>query len=547
MNFFSRFNSQTSNTEVTPEKDDPDTALKNQYQPLSQSDQIPAAHSNSPLSWLGFTKSESMTEIQPTQNSNLSSLQNSVNHNLPITETDSAPGYSQIARGNRPNTISGNSINSNHSTKSSQHSITIGAGNSHISTLAAAQRSSKENINSSTSPKLSKKNNLHPTRSFENYSSQTADVWDATDLDGQNIAGIEASSGSISIGIGNTSNSTYVKSRPPVLTQPKSSSINRTGAYLSPGQQALQSIKKQRSLGSKVSQNIESSNSSKNSNSIIGGTDHLLAAQTAAKLVIEQAKNTESAISNQQNSISTSSKNDSDQKQNEDKTKRKQSLPPTNLSSKELNRISRFEKLLEKDNLEISELRKAAWSGIPNLYRGDTWRLLCGYMPCSMDRRRAALKRKRNEYNSLIKRYFESSNDPEHSTTFRQIHIDIPRTHPGIELFQKPQVQDMLQRLLFIWAIRHPASGYVQGINDLATPFMIVFIINRLYGGDLNKIPSLGMEGTASELLEEQTQVIVEADTFWCLTKLLDTIQDHFTFAQPGIQRQVHALGFWGD
>ncbi len=31
----------------------------------------------------------------------------------------------------------------------------------------------------------------------------------------------------------------------------------------------------------------------------------------------------------------------------------------------------------------------------------------------------------------------------------------------------------------------------------------------------------------------------VEADSLWCLTALLDGIQDHYTFAQPGIQRLV--------
>ncbi|VDK76191.1 unnamed protein product [Gongylonema pulchrum] len=35
---------------------------------------------------------------------------------------------------------------------------------------------------------------------------------------------------------------------------------------------------------------------------------------------------------------------------------------------------------------------------------------------------------------------------------------------------------------------------------------------------------------------------IVEADSFWCVTALLDTIQDNYTFAQPGIQRKVHQL-----
>ena len=34
----------------------------------------------------------------------------------------------------------------------------------------------------------------------------------------------------------------------------------------------------------------------------------------------------------------------------------------------------------------------------------------------------------------------------------------------------------IFERILYIWAIRHPASGYVQGINDLVTPFFVVFL-----------------------------------------------------------------------
>ena len=82
----------------------------------------------------------------------------------------------------------------------------------------------------------------------------------------------------------------------------------------------------------------------------------------------------------------------------------------------------------------------------------------------------------------------------------------------------------------------------MQGINDLATPFMVVFILDEILDGDLAKIPTLGQPNTETEKLEEEIQWSIEADTFWCLTRLLDTIQDHFTFAQPGIQRQVQAL-----
>jgi len=34
----------------------------------------------------------------------------------------------------------------------------------------------------------------------------------------------------------------------------------------------------------------------------------------------------------------------------------------------------------------------------------------------------------------------------------------------------------------------------------------------------------------------------LEADCFWCFSKLLDGIQDYYTFAQPGIQKRVNSL-----
>lgn len=40
----------------------------------------------------------------------------------------------------------------------------------------------------------------------------------------------------------------------------------------------------------------------------------------------------------------------------------------------------------------------------------------------------------------------------------------------------------------------------------------------------------------------EETRASIEADTFWCMTKLLDGIQDNYTFAQPGIQKKLRAL-----
>lgn len=124
--------------------------------------------------------------------------------------------------------------------------------------------------------------------------------------------------------------------------------------------------------------------------------------------------------------------------------------------------------------------------------------LLQGYLPANMERRKQVLERKREEYWNCVQQYYDSRKDEAHQDTFRQvvqlikiikcmqiyvlnflvpqIHIDIPRMCPLISLFQQTVVQEIFERILFIWAIRHPASGYVQGMNDLVTPFFVVFL-----------------------------------------------------------------------
>lgn len=49
-------------------------------------------------------------------------------------------------------------------------------------------------------------------------------------------------------------------------------------------------------------------------------------------------------------------------------------------------------------------------------------------------------------------------------------------------LFQNKTVQESLKTILFCWGYRHPASGYVQGINDLATPFFVLFLSEFISG-----------------------------------------------------------------
>ncbi|KAH9315005.1 hypothetical protein KI387_023632, partial [Taxus chinensis] len=199
-------------------------------------------------------------------------------------------------------------------------------------------------------------------------------------------------------------------------------------------------------------------------------------------------------------------------------------------------RIAKFVKKLSGSTVELDALRELAWSGVPSYLRPTVWRLLLGYASPNSDRREGVLMRKRQEYVDCVSQYHDipdSDRTDDEIHMLRQIAVDCPRTVPEVAFFQQTAVQTSLERVLYTWAIRHPASGYVQGINDLATPFLVVFLSEYLEGS---------MENWVMSDLSPENMLNVEADCYWCLSKLLDGIQDHYTFAQPGIQRLVFKL-----
>ncbi|KAL8704009.1 MAG: hypothetical protein Q9201_002814 [Fulgogasparrea decipioides] len=221
--------------------------------------------------------------------------------------------------------------------------------------------------------------------------------------------------------------------------------------------------------------------------------------------------------------------------------------------STRISRINKFKRLLQASSTPLSELRDCAWSGIPDEVRAISWQLLLGYLPTSSERRAATLERKRKEYLEGVRQAFERGPStsgipgPRTSTSsharsrgldealWHQISIDVPRTSPHLQLYGYEATQRSLERILYVWAIRHPASGYVQGINDLVTPFWQVFLGTYITDSDVES-------GMDPGQLPKPVLDAVEADSFWCLSKLLDGIQDNYIFAQPGIVRQVSAL-----
>lgn len=247
--------------------------------------------------------------------------------------------------------------------------------------------------------------------------------------------------------------------------------------------------------------------------------------------------------------------------------------------------------LTQSSNINIQELRKISWNGVPSNLRAFTWQILIGYLPTNKSRQSSTLKVKRQEYLDGIKLIEQSLNFDEDSSKstssssinmnrekqlYHQINIDVKRTNPTVRLYSNARIQKSFRKILYFWAIRHPTSGYVQGINDLVTPFFQIFLLNYIWQLQRVKvfqqsqntedddsdlfIPGLVDEEGSEKLLNDKELAnlnlhnldpdcvsdkilsIIEADTYWCLSRLLETITDNYIHEQPGIIKQVNDL-----
>lgn len=73
------------------------------------------------------------------------------------------------------------------------------------------------------------------------------------------------------------------------------------------------------------------------------------------------------------------------------------------------------------ENIDIEQLQKDCWMGIPHKLRPHAWRILSRYVPTRLDRREMTLKKQREEYWHYVEQYFYTRFDEQHQVTFRQV------------------------------------------------------------------------------------------------------------------------------
>uniref|UniRef100_A0A1I8H374 Rab-GAP TBC domain-containing protein n=1 Tax=Macrostomum lignano TaxID=282301 RepID=A0A1I8H374_9PLAT len=196
---------------------------------------------------------------------------------------------------------------------------------------------------------------------------------------------------------------------------------------------------------------------------------------------------------------------------------------------------SKFASLIGAAATNMDELRRLAWSGVTHTVRPIVWKLLIKYAPVNSSRRAAVLQEKRRMYAGMVDEYYGKRTQPANDGMYKQILKDLVRM---TVLAEHTQFHQVFARILFIWSMRRPASTYVQGMNDLVTPYFIVYL-SEYCTVDVDSSDRLRLRG---EPPNDSELASIEADCYWSLSALLDTIQENFVFPQPGIQQNVLAL-----
>ena len=241
--------------------------------------------------------------------------------------------------------------------------------------------------------------------------------------------------------------------------------------------------------------------------------------------------------------------NNNEQNEGKDEKKEEKNNEEKKISQKNQKIIKKIKEICSQDFISIEELRNICWKGIPfedPLIRAECWKILLGLYPLKKELKISIIQRKKDEYIDMCNVYSNALSNPEEVMNeeelkiYRQIQKDNPRTMPESSLFQNSKIQFMLTRVLYIWSLRHPASGYVQGFNDLCIPFFIVYFLEKFPEKNIDTI--LKLNENELKKLSEDNFIEIETTIYFSLTKLLDRIQTNYTINQPGIIKMIKKM-----
>ncbi|BFU21054.1 tbc domain containing protein [Entamoeba histolytica] len=208
-------------------------------------------------------------------------------------------------------------------------------------------------------------------------------------------------------------------------------------------------------------------------------------------------------------------------------------LKTKSIEEQEMVHLQQFIDILSKDFVNKRQLSKLSKNGIAKQVRGKVWKILIGYIPCESNKQKENLHNKRKDYLLMTNKLLEGGLTLNEEKCEEQIIKDLNRLTRDIPFLFHNKIQQLMKRLLLTYAIKHPASGYVQGMSDMVVPFLVVYIDEYYFGSYEQKVIDMFSQTELDEL---------EADVYWSFCWILQSIQSHYTYDQPGIHHELKEL-----
>lgn len=233
-------------------------------------------------------------------------------------------------------------------------------------------------------------------------------------------------------------------------------------------------------------------------------------------------------------------------------------------------------------------LRRTVWNGCCSKDRAQIWRMLLDIEPLDYEVRISTLRARRTEYREHMKLLSDftplwkaetqseennsevrlcgdalptlehgdvsiSSSDCDNADgrekrsriwtkILRQIELDLPRTHPDTPIFHVAEIRNIMRRVLFLYSILNPGKSYMQGMNEIITPLIVVFVNDQTVMTKQMTIENFLMMGSIHDCITANHLEDAEADTFWAFTRIVSLVEDNFISDQPGILRRISRL-----
>lgn len=188
--------------------------------------------------------------------------------------------------------------------------------------------------------------------------------------------------------------------------------LNKLGG---PGKALRQSDFSRQSTKSQETSKLNTSNNSDN---------NVTSRSTAANQTSSSSSaSTTIARSDLNASLGALSVNNNEKKANDNGTSRTAvfSYVTTRDSDEDESKLEKFRSILAKNPINLDDLQKASWKGIPKTFRPICWKLLSDYLPLKCELQEKTIEQKRQAYWESVSEHYSSIYIDSHHEMLRQV------------------------------------------------------------------------------------------------------------------------------